>query len=150
MALRNRFYRQLKGHYIIGGSKRLAVFKINFVLPRSAFMMGSLDLKAHILQSQANIPPGVFPPVHRAQLKIASVVDSGGRGIPLIVSLEQEEFALRTHVKGKAHFSGFCQDAAQNASGVALKGSSVGFMDVADQAGYLAVLLLPGIDHKAV
>ena len=78
------------------------------------------------------------------------MVDSGGRGIPLIVSLEQEEFALRTHVKGKAHFSGFCQDAAQNASGVALKGSSVGFMDVADQAGYLAVLLLPGIDHKAV
>ena len=67
-------------------------------------VVAGLDLKAHLLQGHADLPPGALPVVQGAQIEVARLVVGTGGGLALVISLEEEEFRLWTYVEGiKAH-----------------------------------------------
>ena len=67
-------------------------------------MMGCLDLKAHIFQSQHHITSRIFPEINWSHVKIACLfMWSSVVGHPSIIRMEQEKFTLRSHIKRIAH-----------------------------------------------
>ena len=114
-------------------------------------MVAGLDLIAHLLQRQADLPPGGLPVIQGAQVEIARLVVGAGGGLALLIGLEQEELRLGAHVEGVvAHGLRFLQHPLQHPPGVSHKGSAVRVVHVADEPGHLAVLGPPGEDDKAV
>ena len=57
---------QLEGHDVVGGAEGVGVFKVDLVLAAGALVVGGFDLKAHLLQRQADFPAGGFPVVEGA------------------------------------------------------------------------------------
>ena len=62
-------------------------------------VVAGLDLKAHLLQGHADLPPGALPVVQGAQIEVARLVVGLGGGLALLVGLEQEELRLRAHIE---------------------------------------------------
>ena len=113
-------------------------------------MVTGLNLKAHVLQAQADLPAGALAVVQGAQVEIAGLVGGLGGGVAVIVRLEQEKLQLRPHVEGIAHALRPLDHLLQNAPGIAHEGRAVRIVDVADQTGHLAVLGPPGQDGEGI
>ena len=114
-------------------------------------MVAGLDLKAHLLQAQTDLPAGALSVVQGAQVKIARLVPGVGGGPALGVGLEEEELQLRPDVEGiKAHLLRPFQSPLEDVPGVAHEGFSVRVMDVTDEPGYPAVAGPPGEDGEGV
>ena len=121
------------------------------MLAPGALMVAGLDLKAHLLQIQADLPAGALTVVQGAQVEVARLVPGEGGGVALVVSLKEEELQLRPDVEGiKAHVPAALEHPAEHPAGVAHKGGSVRVIHVADQPGHLALGGPPGEDGKAV
>ena len=60
------------------------------MLAPGALMVAGLDLKAHLLQIQADLPAGALTVVQGAQVEVARLVVGLGGGLALVVGLEQE------------------------------------------------------------
>ncbi|MNV82318.1 hypothetical protein D3C71_1760440 [compost metagenome] len=56
-----RFHDELKGLNLVSSSNRVSIFKVNFMLARSYFMVGSFDFKAHFFKGQYDFTTTVFP-----------------------------------------------------------------------------------------
>ena len=149
-ALGNGFHHELEGHHIIGCGKGLAVFEVDLVLGVRHLVVGGLYLEAHILEGHADIPPHVFPEVDGAEVEIAALVVRGGGGSAEFIGMEQEEFQLRAHVEVEAHIRRLLDHAAQAVARVALEGGAVRHVNIADEAGNLALLGPPGEDHEGI
>ena len=121
------------------------------MLAGGVLVVAGLDLEAHFLQVQADLPAGGLAVVQGAQVEVARLVVGLGGGQTVLVGLEEEELALGAHVEGViAHVVHLLQDALEHVPGVAHEGGAVGVVDVADQPGGLAELGLPREDRKGV
>ncbi len=56
-------------HDVVSGAQGVVVLEINLVLAPGHLMVAGLDLKAHFLQRQAHVAPGVLPHVDGARSK---------------------------------------------------------------------------------
>ena len=102
--------RQLEGHDVVRGAQGVGVLEVNLMLALGHLVVAGLDLKAHLLQGHADLPPGPLPVVQGAQVEVARLVVGPGGGLALVIGLEEEEFRLRTYVEGiKAHVLGLLQ-----------------------------------------
>ena len=144
-------HRQLEGHDVVGGVHGLGVLEVDLMLALGHLVVGCLDLEVHLLQGQADLPPGGFPVVQGAQVKVARLVVGLGGGLALLVGLEQEELALRAHVEPvEAHVVGLLDHPLEHLAGIAHKGAAVRVVHIADQAGHLAVAGPPRKDPEAL
>ena len=143
--------RQLEGHDVIRGTQGIGILKIDLVLAGSHFMVAGLDLKAHVLQSQADLPAGDLSGIHGAQIKIAGLIVGLGSGFAVLIGTEQEELRLGAHIESVvAHIGGTLQYPLEHAAGIAHKGAAVRVMHIADEPRHLAVLAVPGKDDKGI
>ena len=141
---RNGLHRRLKGQKIIGGGHRVAVFKIDFILPRPLLVMRGLRMDAHLLQGQADFPPDIFALVVGGDIAVASeVVGIHGR-IALFIGFKQIKFALGTDLTDIAHLRRLFDGSLQNMPGASLKRPAVGIVHIAEQPHHPAVGGPPG------
>ena len=145
-----RFYHHLKGEDVVCRRERFAVFKVDLVLCDRHLMVGSLNLKSHVLEGQANIAAAALTQIGRPHIKITRRVMSDGGGMAILVGVEQEEFALRPHVEAVSHVRRILDRFAQDVARVPFKRRAVRLVDVADQPGNLPVPGVPGQDDKGV
>ena len=115
----------LECHNIIRRRKHLVIFEVYLMLRLGDLMVGRLYLKAHLLESQADITAAVLAAVNGAEIKITALVVSLSGGLAVFVDMEQEEFALGADVARIAHIRRPLYRAAQDIARVALKGSAV-------------------------
>ena len=54
------FHRQLEGHDLVGALQGGGVLEVDLMLAGSHLVVGRLNLIPHLLQSQADAPPGGF------------------------------------------------------------------------------------------
>ncbi len=113
-------------------------------------MMGGLHLKAHSLQGQAHIPPGAFSPVHRAQIKVSSVVVGCNSGPSFFIRMKQKKLRFRSGLQGVTHFLRFPDHALKRIPGTAFERSAVRSINITDQPGCSAFPGTPGINHKGI
>ena len=100
MLTRNRFDHQLEELNLITGTQNIIILKVNFMLPHSTLMVAGFHFKAHLGQDIDNLATGVIRQIGWRQIKVAPlVIDLKGR-IAMFVQLKEEEFWLRTKVKG--------------------------------------------------
>ena len=142
--------RQLKGHNIVSGSKRLIVFKINFMLTGSYLVMGRLDFKAHFFQCQHHIPSCVLSQVHRTDVKITGFFMGGCGGLSAVIRVKQEEFTLRTDLESISHILRFPDHFLEDISGISLESLTICAVYVTDQSGNLSLLGTPGKNLKRI
>src|SRR5690554_4613347 len=102
-------YYHFKGHYIVSSGQSIIILKIYFMLSRSHLMVGGLNFKAHLFKNQAHIPAGILSSVHRAQIKIPSIIMGSHGGFTFRISVEEEKLCLRPGLHGIAHFFRFLQ-----------------------------------------
>ena len=113
-------------------------------------MVAGLDLKAHLLQAQTDLPAGALSVVQGAQVKIARLVAGLGGGFSVFIRLEEEKLQFRTGVEREAHVACPAQHPLEHVPRIAHKRRAVGIVDVADEASHLAVLGPPGQYGKCV
>ena len=135
---------------MLSAERRAPVHEVDLVLAGVHLVVAGLDLEAHLLQAQADLPAGGLPVVQGAQVEVPGLVAGAGGGAAVLISLEQEELQLRPGVEGEAHVLRLPQRPLQHASGVSHEGRAVGIVDVADQPGHLAVLGPPGQHREGV
>ena len=143
-------HRQLEGHDVVGGPEGVGVLEVDLVLPGGYLVVAGLDLKAHLLQGEADLPAGAFAMVQGAQVEVARLVAGAGGGTAVLIGLEQEELQLRAGVEGVAHVLRPLDDPLQHVPGIAGEGGAVGVVDLADEPGHLAVLGPPGENGEGV
>ena len=151
VALGQGLDRQLKGHDVVGGVEGLGVLEVDLMLALGALVVAGLDLKVHLLQRHADLPPGGLPVIQGAQVEVARLVVGLGGGLALLVGLEQEELRLRAHIETVvAHVVGLLDHPLEHIAGIAHEGGSVGVVYVADQPGHFTVAGPPGEDTEAL
>ena len=151
VALGQGLDRQLKGHDVVGGVEGLGVLEVDLMLALGALVVAGLDLKVHLLQRHADLPPGGLPVIQGAQVEVARLVVGLGGGLALLVGLEQEELRLRAHIETVvAHVVGLLDHPLEHIAGVAHEGGSIGVVYVADQPGHFTVAGPPGEDTEAL
>ena len=138
--LGNGLYRQLEGLDIVRRGQRLSRLKIDFMLGGGRLVMGTFHHKSHLLQCQHNIAPRIFSQIEGADVKISGLLMADGGGPCVVIQMEQEKFAFRSHLEQISHFRRFPQRPLQDIPGVPLKGRPVRTDDIADQARHLALL----------
>ena len=148
--LRQGLYRQFEGHDGVGRLESGRIFDVNFVLAGSRLVVAGLDLKAHGLQIQTDLPAGALPVVQGAQVEVSRLVRGPGGGPAVLVGVEQEKLQLRPHMKGQPHRLRPGQGALEDAPGIAGKGRPIRVVDVADEPGHLAILGPPGQHREGV
>ena len=125
----------------------LIIPKINLVLPGSKLMIGRFHIKAHLLQRQDNIPSRILSQIDRAHIKKARFLMGKGRGISLIIRVEQEKLTLRPHVELVSQSFRVLHCPLQDPAGIAAVDRSVRSVNIADQPGHLP-LLGPPREHS--
>ena len=142
---------QPEGHDLVRTVYGPGVLEVDLVLAGGVLMVAGFDLKAHLLQIQADLPAGGFAVVQRAQVEVARLVLGAGGGPAVLVRLKEEKFQLRPDVELiKAHGVGPAQRPAQHPPGVPHKGRAVGVVHVAEHAGHPAPGHLRRQDKEAV
>ena len=135
----------LKVMILSARAQGVGVFEVDLMLALSHLMVAGLDLKAHLLQGHADLPPGALPVVQRTQVEVARLVVGPGGGLAVVIGLEEEKLRLRAHVEGViAHVLRLFQGPLEHIAGVSHEGGAVRVVYVADQAGHLAVAGPPG------
>ena len=143
-------HRQLEGHDIVGGGEGVGVLQVDLMLSRGGLVVAGLDLYAHFLQRQRDLPAGALAVVQGTQVKVSRLVRGPDRGAALLVGLEQEKFQLRPHVKVESQRLRLLQRPLEDIPGIALEGRPVRIVNIADQPGHLSVLGPPGQDGEGV
>ena len=142
---------QLKGHNLVGALQGVVILKVDLVLSHGALVMAGLNLKAHLLQIQADLLPGGFAVVQGAQVEVGGLVLGPGGGPAVLVGLKEEELQLGPDVEHvKAHALRPAEHPAQHAPGVAHEGGAVGVVHIAEHPGHPPPGHLLGDNHKAV
>ena len=130
---------------------RVGILEVDFMLPFGDLVMGRFDLKAHFFQGFDNGAAAFDPAVIGFNIKITGDVVGDGGGTTFFVPAEEEELALGADVHGVTEFFGFFHNPLQVATGAAIKGGSVRFVNIADDTGGVAaVLFAPGENDKGV
>ncbi len=111
------------------------------MLTAGQLVVGGLNLKAHVLQRQADVAPDALAAVDGGHVKIAGLIPGMGGGLAVLGQLEQEKLALRPHIKRIAHGLSLLDGALEHIARVAHKGRAVVQMHVANQARHA---LMPG------
>ena len=146
----NGLHRQFECHDIVRHLKRLAVPEIYFMLCRRFPVMGGLHRKAHLFQCQDHIPSGILPEVHGTHVKITRLFPRMGGRRTILVHIEQEKLALRTHIKAVAHIRRFLNRPFQNIPRISLKRRSVRSVNITDQPRHPALLGTPRKDRHGI
>ena len=141
------FYRQFKGHNIIGSAQRIAVLEVDFMLTAGYLMMARFHFITHALQHHADLTACRSAMVQRVQIEVAGVITGLCGGLSVFIGFKQEEFTFRTDIEGIALFLRLLQDALQGAARVSRKRSSVRQIHVADQTCNFCMLRPPG-EHR--
>ena len=145
-----RLYYHLKGHNIICSRQSLIILKIYLMLRRRHLMMRGLYDKSHLFQSKHYIPARILSKIHRPQVKICRAFMGYGSGKSVLIRVEKEEFALRSHIEFISHSLRFRHHFLQNVSGIALKNSAVRLIYIADQPRHFTLLGPPRKYLKSV
>ena len=98
------FNRQSGCHDPVSSPQRFVIAKIDLMLRRSLFMMGSFHYISHIFQCQDHITSGILSEIYRSDIEISGIFMSHSSRPSLVVRMEQEKFTLRSHVKPVSHF----------------------------------------------
>ncbi len=115
-------YRKLEGGDVVGGTQRLVIFKVDFMLPSRNLMVGGFDFESHFLKGQANVSAALFTEVDGALVEISAGVVGFCGGAALLVKFEKEEFALGSHVEFIPHVVGLFDDLFEYVAGLPAKG----------------------------
>ena len=150
MALGDSLYRQFKGHQTICYRQCISILQVDFMLGRCHFMMGCLDSNSHILQCHHHISSGVFPKIHRTQVKIACLLMSDGRWLTIVIQMIQEKFTFRSHIKLISHICSFFDHFLQHKSRISLKWHTIRSINITDQSGHLSLLWSPWENGKRI
>ncbi len=143
------FDHEAKGDHIVGGAEGIGIAEVYLVLARGHLMVGRLHLKAHLLQGQDHVPPGIFPHVHGDQVEVAGPVAGDGGGLAPVIPAKEKELRLRAGVQGIPPGGRFGHGPFQGAPGAAGKGLAIVGVDIADNpGGGGAVADGPGQDGK--
>src|SRR5690554_1614457 len=106
-------------------------------------MMGGLHIKSCILKGKTDIPSGILPQIHWAQVEISTHIMSHGGGSSGFICMKQKEFAFRACIESIAHISSLLQGAFQDISRVSLKGCPVRAVYITYQPGLTAAVMMP-------
>ena len=68
--------------------------EVDLVLSRTVFVMGGFRLNSHLLQAQTDLPADILPPIQRRYVKITALIPGFPGRTPLLIGLEEIEFAL--------------------------------------------------------
>ena len=69
MTSRNGAYGHLEGHDVVSRMDGIGILEVDLMLSAGHLVMTGLDLVIHLLQRQADLPPGALPVVQRPQSK---------------------------------------------------------------------------------
>ncbi|MPN53658.1 hypothetical protein SDC9_201322 [bioreactor metagenome] len=99
---RDRAHNRRKRDRVVRRAHRVAITKIDLVLPRAVFMMRALRADAHFAQRQANFAADIFPAIQRCDVHIFCVVIRNRGRVSVRIQPEKIELKLRTEVDGNA------------------------------------------------
>ena len=141
---------QLKSHDIVRRGQCLVIFKVDLMLSRCHLVMGRLNLKSHILQSQHHISSCILPQIHRTQVKISRLFMSDGSRLAVVILMQQKKFTFRANIEAVPHLGCLIDLLLEYHAGCPCKRCSVRIVHVTDNAGYLALLWPPWENRKGV
>ena len=144
VGLGDGLHRHAEGADVVRGGEGIGVFEVDLVLALGHLVVARLNLKAHLLQHEADLPPHVAAVVDGGHVEVAGGVSGPGGGEPLLVGLEEEELHLRPHVEGVAQLFRPLKGPPQHVPGIAHEGGAVRVIDVANEPGGLALGGHPG------
>ena len=90
---------QFECHDIICRLQCLIILKVNLMLCGCYLMVGSFDLIPHIFKCQHHITSGIFSQVYRTEIKISGFFVGKCCRLAILILMEQEKLALRSHIK---------------------------------------------------
>ena len=108
VALCDCLHCKLKGHDVIRCHHSLIILKIDFMLCRCHFVVGSLDFKSHIFKGQYHVTSCIFAQVYRSEIKIACFFVCDRCRLSILILMEQEKLTLRSNIECVSHLSRFC------------------------------------------
>ena len=144
VTLRNGTDSGFHRHDLVRCLQRIIHGKFYLVLTGSDLVSGGFHLVTHLFQCQYDIPPGIFPQIHRTQIKIACPLVGNGGGDAVIIRVKQEKFTLRIYFQCITQAFCFFQNFFQKISGASLIGSSICTDQITDQPCNLSLLRSPG------
>ena len=106
-------------------------------------MMRCLNSNSHILQCHHHISSGIFPKIHRTQVKIACLLMSDGRWLTIIIQMIQEKFTFRSYIKLISHICCFFDHFLQHIARISLKWHTIRSINITGQSGHLSLLWSP-------
>ena len=130
-------------HHGVGHGEGVGVAQVDLVLAARVLVLGVLDGDAHLLEHQHRAPAQVAREVGHGQVEVGAGVE--GDRAPLGVGVgEVEELHLGRGEEGVAGGPGPLERPAQGVAGVTLERRAVEVGDVAEDAGHLRVVVVPG------
>ena len=134
---------------VVGRRDRVVVGEVDLVLAAGDLVVGGLDLEAHALEPEDDVPADVLGEVLRREVEVATRVVGLRRRPPVLVLLEEEELGFGGEVHVVAHPLGAVDRALEDAARVALEGfAGGGVHHVTDEACGRALLGAPPRQHR--
>ena len=133
-----------KCHQVVRSRQRIGVPKIDFLLARSALVMGKLNGDAHGLQDGDCLTTKVVGDTVGCIVEVAVVIDRNGLLSDLRLVLEQVELNLRVRVESKSEVCSLRQRALQHITGIGVGRSSIRHQDVAEHPCDTGAFTAPG------
>ena len=137
------------GHDGVGHGERVGVAQVDFVLATGVLVLGVLHGDAHLLEHEHGAPTEVAGQIGHRQVEVRAGVE--GDRAPLRVGVgEVEVLHFGGREEGEAGGPGALERPPQGMAGVTLEGRTVEVGDVAEDAGHLGVVVVPGQELKGL
>ena len=120
------------------------------MLSRSDLMMGRSHFIPHILQSQYNVPSGVFSQIHRTQIHKSGSLMSQCSRRTIIICMEKEKLTFRVYLKSISLFLSFFHSILKNISGTLFIRCSICLINITDKSGNLSLLGSPWKNTESI
>ena len=143
-------YRILERHDAVGCLHCFCIHKVDLMLCRTAFVMGSFDDETKRLERQDNIFSGFFSQVIWTEIKIAAFIVGIQSRVAIRIILQKIEFTFRTDIEFVSKICRVVKCFMQHVTRIPLERFSVDPIDITNEAGNFSAFLPPWMNDERI